>query len=90
MKNKNLYLNFVINFLIVILSISLAIVGIVVIKPIKNVLGIAMLVFGVVSFFVWLIVFLISNPKVLKNEQLRVEKEKYLKRKINEERFKNY
>ena len=90
MKNINLYLNFVINFLIVILSISLAIVGIVVIKPIKNVLGIAMLVFGVVSFFVWLIVFLISNPKVLKNEQLRVEKEKYLKRKINEERFKNH
>ncbi len=90
MKNKNLYLNFVINFLIVILSISLAIVGIVVIKPIKNVLGIAMLVFGVVSFFVWLIVFLISNPKALKNEQLRAEKEKYLKRKINEERFKNH
>jgi len=75
-----LYKKVLINILWMFLSVLTAIIGVMVVKPANNTIGIIMLVVGIISFIAWLCYLLITNPEILKQEQERIEKKKKLSR----------
>jgi len=78
-----LYMKVLLNIFWMLTSITLAIIGIMVIKPVNNVVGIIMLIAGIISFIAWFTFLLITNPEILEQEKEKEKRKMKLKNQIS-------